>query len=65
MLLAAGTRFRAIDVKGNQWGDLFVFSQDDVSEFASAGHTRVWARRLFPAMGPDHRPGENVTSHTL
>ncbi len=50
-LLEAGTRFRAIDVKGKQCGDLFAFSRDDVNEFASAEHTRVWTSRLFPEVG--------------
>ena len=51
MLLEAGVRFRAIDVKGKQCGDLFAFSAADVNEYASAEHTRVSAGRLFPQVG--------------
>ena len=51
VLLEAGARFRAIDVKGKQCGDLFAFSAADVNEHASAEHTRVSAGRLFPQVG--------------
>jgi uncharacterized protein len=50
--LHAGDRFRCIDLEGHQCGDLFAFCSDDVSEYASAEHTRVYLNRLFP------RPGE-------
>jgi uncharacterized protein YcgI (DUF1989 family) len=47
----AGGRFRAIDLEGGQVGDLFAFCADDVSEYASAEHTRVYTGRLFPRVG--------------
>lgn len=47
----AGRRFRVVDVEGQQVGDLFAFSADDVSEYASAEHTRVGVSRLFPREG--------------
>ena len=50
--LAADQRFRVIDVEGTQVVDLFAFVDGDVSEYASAEHTRVFVKRLFP------RPGE-------
>jgi uncharacterized protein YcgI (DUF1989 family) len=50
-LVRAGTRFRAVDVEGKQCGDLFAFCASDVSEFASAEHTRVYNDRLFPRVG--------------
>jgi hypothetical protein len=74
VLLQAGTRFRAIDVKGKQCGDLFAFADHDAKEFASAEHTRVWTGRLFPKVGEqfvtnrrrpiltileDHSPGKH------
>ena len=46
--LAAGTRFRVIDVEGGQVGDLFAFCADDIREYASAEHIRVWVNRIFP-----------------
>jgi uncharacterized protein len=49
--LAAGTRFRVVDPEGGQVGDLFAFCADDVSEYASAEHTRTYTSRLFPAVG--------------
>jgi uncharacterized protein YcgI (DUF1989 family) len=49
--LAAGTAFRVIDPEGGQVGDLFAFCADDVSEYASAEHTRVYNDRLFPRVG--------------
>ncbi len=49
--LAAGTSFRVIDPEGGQVGDLFAFCADDVSEYASAEHTRVHNDRLFPRVG--------------
>jgi uncharacterized protein len=56
--VAAGQRFRVIDVQGGQVADTFAFRADDVSEYHSAEHTRVHVNRLFP------RPGEHfVTNH--
>jgi uncharacterized protein len=49
--LKAGSLFRAVDVEGKQCGDIFAFSTDDVTEYASAEHTRLHTRRLFPAVG--------------
>lgn len=50
--VAAAERFRVVDVQGGQVADTFAFVADDVSEYASAEHTRVHLSRLFP------RPGE-------
>ena len=47
----AGQSFRVIDQEGRQCGDLFAFCADDVSEYASAEHTRVHVNRLFPRVG--------------
>jgi uncharacterized protein YcgI (DUF1989 family) len=56
--VAAGQRFRVIDVEGGQVADTFAFRADDISEFHSAEHTRVHVNRLFP------HPGEHfVTNH--
>jgi uncharacterized protein YcgI (DUF1989 family) len=49
--VAAGAGFRVIDLEGGQVGDLFAFCADDVSEYASAEHTRVYVDRLFPRVG--------------
>jgi uncharacterized protein YcgI (DUF1989 family) len=49
--LPAGAVFRVIDPDGGQVGDLFAFSADDVSEYASAEHTRAFNSRLFPQVG--------------
>jgi uncharacterized protein YcgI (DUF1989 family) len=49
--VAAGGRFRVVDPEGGQVGDLFAFCADDVSEYHSAEHTRVWVSRLFPLPG--------------
>jgi uncharacterized protein YcgI (DUF1989 family) len=49
--VAAGGRFRVIDPEGGQVGDLFAFCANDVSEYASAEHTRVYVNRLFPRVG--------------
>lgn len=51
--VAAGDRFRIVDVEGQQVCDLFAFVADDVSEYASAEHTRVWIDRLFPRAGEE------------
>src|SRR5205814_1123378 len=50
--LRRGGRFRVVDLEGGQVGDLFAFVAEDVTEYASAEHTRVAMGRLFP------RPGE-------
>jgi hypothetical protein len=56
--VAAGQRVRVIDVEGGQVADTFAFRADDVTEYHSAEHTRVYVNRLFP------RPGEHfVTNH--
>ena len=47
----AGQSFRVTDEEGRQCGDLFVFCAGDVSEYASAEHTRVHVNRLFPRVG--------------
>ncbi len=72
----AGTAFRVVDVEGGQVGDLFAYSADDVSEYASASHTRPHIGRLFPLPGQavmtnrrrpilelveDHSPGHHDT----
>ena len=52
-----GQYFRVTDVAGGQVGDLFAFSVADQAEYASAEHTRVAIRRLFP------RPGDPVLTN--
>jgi uncharacterized protein YcgI (DUF1989 family) len=49
--VAAGQRFRVIDVDGGQVADTFAFRADDVSEYHSAEHTRAYVSRLFPRIG--------------
>jgi uncharacterized protein YcgI (DUF1989 family) len=49
--VATDRRFRLVDVEGTQVIDLFAFVDGDVSEYASAEHTRVYVKRLFPAVG--------------
>ena len=49
--VAAGQRFRVIDVEGGQVADTFAFRADDVSEYHSAEHTRAYVSRLFPRLG--------------
>ena len=51
MRLPAGSVFRVVDPEGGQVGDLFAFCADDVSEYASAEHTRAFNSRLFPCVG--------------
>lgn len=58
VVVPAGGRFRVVDVEGGQVVDLFSFVADDVSEYASAEHTRVFIDRLFPLPGQDF-----VTNH--
>jgi uncharacterized protein YcgI (DUF1989 family) len=55
--VAAGQRFRVVDLEGRQCVDLFAFCADDVSEFHSAEHTRVHVSRLFP------KPGEQFVTN--
>jgi uncharacterized protein YcgI (DUF1989 family) len=47
----AECRFRVVDLDGKQVGDLFAFRDGDVSEYASAEHTRPHVNRLFPRVG--------------
>jgi uncharacterized protein YcgI (DUF1989 family) len=49
--VAADQRFRVIDLEGTQVVDLFAFVDGDVGEYASAEHTRVFVKRLFPKSG--------------
>jgi hypothetical protein len=49
--VSAGTSFKVVDVEGGQVGDLFAFCVDDLSEYASAEHTRPAIGRLFPQPG--------------
>jgi hypothetical protein len=49
--VAAGRRFRVIDVEGGQVADTFAFRADDASEYHSAEHTRAVVSRLFPRVG--------------
>jgi uncharacterized protein YcgI (DUF1989 family) len=49
--VAAGQRFRVVDVEGTQVVDLFAFVDGDASEYVSAEHTRVHVKRLFPTLG--------------
>jgi hypothetical protein len=51
--VAAGDPFRIVDIEGQQVADLFAFVADDVSEYASAEHTRIWVNRLFPRVGQE------------
>jgi uncharacterized protein len=46
-----GQYVRVVDVEGGQVGDLFAFVSGDPGEYASAGHTRVAIRKLFPGPG--------------
>ena len=52
-----GEYVRVTDVEGGQVGDLFAFAVTDPAEYASAGHTRVAIRKLFP------RPGDPVLTN--
>ena len=54
--LKAGQRFRCIDVEGKQCGDLFAFCSDNIREYQSAEHTRVWNDDLFPASASSSSP---------
>ena len=49
--MSAGDRIRVIDPEGGQVADVFAFCADDLSEYHSAEHTRVYVNRLFPRVG--------------
>ena len=49
--LAAGGSVRVVDLEGTQVADVFAFSTEDQSEYASASHTRAYVSRLFPLVG--------------
>ena len=55
--LREGQYLRVVDVEGGQVGDLFAFAAADGGEYASAAHTRVAIRKLFP------RPGDPVLTN--
>lgn len=57
VLVPAGQVFRVVDVEGGQVGDLFAFAAADTAEYASAEHTRLAIRKLFP------RPGDPVLTN--
>jgi len=72
--IPAGGRFKITDLRGRQCCDLFVFNANDVAEYASAEHTRVYNGNLFPRVGQpfvthrrrpilvfeeDHTPGKH------
>jgi uncharacterized protein len=49
--LARGDRLRVIDPNGGQVADVFAFCRDNLREYHSAEHTRVYVGRLFPHVG--------------
>jgi uncharacterized protein YcgI (DUF1989 family) len=53
----AGRRFRVVDLEGGQVADTFAFRAEDLSEYHSAEHTRVYVDRLFP------KPGEHFVTN--
>jgi uncharacterized protein len=55
--LREGQTVRVVDVEGGQVGDLFAVAVADPGEYASAEHTRVAIRKLFP------RPGDPVLTN--
>ncbi len=57
VLVREGHHVRVVDVEGGQVGDLFAVAAADPGEYASAGHTRVATRKLFP------RPGDPVLTN--
>lgn len=57
VLVREGRHVRAVDVEGGQVGDLFAVAVTDPGEYASAAHTRVAIRKLFP------RPGDPVLTN--
>jgi uncharacterized protein len=56
--LRRGDRIRVIDPNGGQVADVFAFCADDLTEYHSAQHTRVWVGGLFPHVGEQF-----VTNH--
>ncbi len=48
VIVHEGQTVRVVDVEGSQVGDLFAFAAADPGEYASAEHTRVAIRKLFP-----------------
>jgi uncharacterized protein len=74
--VAAGRRFRVVDLEGGQVGDLFACVDGPVAEWMSAEHTRPSIGHLFPGPGDvvlsnrrqpmarleeDHSPGRHDT----
>jgi uncharacterized protein YcgI (DUF1989 family) len=57
VLVPEGHHVRVVDVDGGQVGDLFAFAAHDPEEYASAAHTRVAIKKLFP------RPGDPVLTN--
>jgi uncharacterized protein len=57
VVVREGQTVRIADVEGSQVGDLFAFAVADPGEYASAEHTRVAIRKLFP------RPGDPVLTN--
>ena len=57
VVVRQGQTVAVTDVEGGQVGDLFAFAVADPGEYASAGHTRVAIRKLFP------RPGDPVLTN--
>jgi uncharacterized protein YcgI (DUF1989 family) len=55
--VAAGGRFRVVDLEGGQVADAWAFVAGDPGEFHSAQHTRVHVNGLFP------RPGEQFVTN--
>lgn len=49
--LKQGQSMRVIDVEGEQVSDLVCFSQNDLQEFLSAGHTTDYNEKLFLSTG--------------
>jgi uncharacterized protein len=47
----AGERFRVVDLEGSQCVDFWALCSDDIAEYMSASHTRVYLYRLFPRLG--------------
>ena len=57
VVVREGYHVRAVDVAGGQVGDLFAVAVADPGEYASAEHSRVAIRKLFP------RPGDPVLTN--
>lgn len=56
--IRSGDQLTVTDVEGQQVGDVFAFSGNDLGEYHSAAHTRAATDRLFPRVGEDF-----VTNH--